>query len=68
MKNKVTPETLAAELVNLADDFKFEGEVRSQFIEHVNEYVAINEVESWDEVYGFVNGLLTKFDHNFNLA
>lgn len=68
MKSKVTPETLAAELVNLADDFKFEGDVRSQFIEHVNEYVAINEVESWDEVYGFVNGLLTKFDHNFNLA
>lgn len=68
MKSKVTPETLAAELVNLADDFNFEGEVRSQFIEHVNEYVEINEVESWDEVYGFVNGLLTKFDHNFNLA
>ena len=68
MKNKVTPETLAAELVNLADDFNFEGEVRNEFIEHVNEYVAINEVESWDEVYGFINGLLTKFDHNFNLA
>lgn len=68
MKNKVTPETLAAELVNLADDFNFEGEVRNEFIEHVNEYVEINEVENWDEVYGFVNGLLTKFDHNFNLA
>lgn len=66
MKNKVTPETLAAELVNLADDFNFEGEVRSQFIEHVTCYVLDNEVKSWDEVYGFINGLLVKFNHNLS--
>ena len=68
MKNKVTLKKVNVEAVKLADDFNFEGDVRNEFIEHITCYVADNEVKSWDEVYGFVNGLLTKFDHNFNLA
>jgi len=68
MKNKVNPETLKAELMNLADDFNFEGEIRDQFIEQVTDYVIGTEVESWDGVYCYVDGLLTSFNHNFNLA
>jgi hypothetical protein len=61
MEGKVKIENLKSELDNLADDFDLQGDKRTMFIEQVYDYVVGTEVESWDGVYCYVDGLLTTF-------
>ena len=62
MKNKVNLDSLKVELNNLADDFDLNDTQRTVFIDQVYYYVVGTEVESWDGVYCYVDGLLTHFE------
>ena len=62
MENKINLDSLKAELNNLADDFDLNDEQRIVFIEQVYDYVVGIELSNWDEVYCYVDGLLTKFE------
>lgn len=62
MKDKINLDSLKSELNNLADDFDLNDTQRTVFIEQVYDYVVGTEVESWDGVYCYVDGLLTKFE------
>jgi hypothetical protein len=62
MKDKVNIDNLKSELNNLADDFDLQDDKRIVFIEQVYDYVVGTEVSTWDGVYCYVDGLLTKFE------
>jgi len=61
MTGTVDLDKLRVELDNLSDDFDLQGDKRIMFIEQVYDYVVGTEVTTWDGVYCYVDGLLTKF-------
>jgi hypothetical protein len=62
MKNIINIDNLKFELDILADDFDLQDDKRIIFIEQVYDYVVGTEVSTWDGVYCYVDGLLTKFE------
>jgi hypothetical protein len=62
MKNEVNIDNLKFELDHLADDFDLQDDKRVMFIEQVYDYVVGTEIKSWEGVYCYIDGLLTKFE------
>jgi len=61
MTGTVDLDKLRVELENLSDDFEFDDIQRTIFVRQVYNYVVGTEVITWDGVYCYVDGLLTKF-------
>ena len=54
----MTLEILKPEIEYIADDVELSGEMREEFVKQVYNHIIDNNIDSWDYVYSYVDGLL----------
>jgi hypothetical protein len=56
----MTLEILKPEIEYIADDVELSGEMREEFVKQVCNHIIDNNIDSWDYVYSYVDGLLVQ--------
>jgi hypothetical protein len=56
----MTLEILKPEIEYIADDVELFGEMREEFVKQVCNHIIDNNIDSWDYVYSYVDGLLVQ--------